>query len=157
RHQPLVLDDVDGLYADRQGIRLLKALGQTEGTKTLSWQSAAPALARHDLPRQFTTTSRVPGCPSVFPQQVSFNVCGRIARLPAVVRWTGVAAGPRGLAAACAGRASDRREPGRRESPGGSQLLALPFATKAHAPISNPAAKSRHSRAIRGRQNQKAS
>src|SRR5262249_17833095 len=119
RHQPLVLDDVDGLYADRQGIRLLKALGQTEGTKTLSWQSAAPALAPHDLPRQFTTTSRVPGCPSVFPQQVSFNVCGRIARLPAVVRWTGVDAGPRGLAAACAGRASDRREPGRRESPGG--------------------------------------
>src|SRR5262249_7683166 len=59
RHQPIVLDDVDGLYADRQGIRLLKALGQTESTKTLSWQSAAPALERHDIPRQFTTTSRV--------------------------------------------------------------------------------------------------
>jgi hypothetical protein len=53
------LDDVDGLYADRQGIRLLKALGQTETTKTLSWQSAAPTLERHDIPRQFTTTSRV--------------------------------------------------------------------------------------------------
>src|SRR5262249_3402144 len=59
RHQPIVLDDVDGLYADRQGIRVLKALGQTEGTKTLSWQSAAPTLERHDIPRQFTTTSRV--------------------------------------------------------------------------------------------------
>ncbi len=46
RHQPIVLDDVDGLYADRQGIRLLKALGQTERTKTLSWQSAAPTLER---------------------------------------------------------------------------------------------------------------
>src|SRR5262249_50018689 len=57
--QPLVLDDVDGLYADRQGIGLLKALGQTEGTKTLSWQSAAPILERRDIPRQFTTTSRV--------------------------------------------------------------------------------------------------
>src|SRR5262249_15005313 len=30
-----------------------------ESTKTLSWQSAAPALDRHDIPRQFTTTSRV--------------------------------------------------------------------------------------------------
>ena len=26
RNQPLVLDDIDGLYADRSGIRLLKAL-----------------------------------------------------------------------------------------------------------------------------------
>src|SRR5262249_1812394 len=59
RHQSIVLDDVDGLYADRQGIRLLKALGQTERTKTLSWQSAAPALERHDIPREFTTTSRM--------------------------------------------------------------------------------------------------
>src|SRR5262249_21412051 len=48
-----------GLYGDRQGIRLLKALGQTERTKPLSGQSAAPALERHDLPREFTTTSRV--------------------------------------------------------------------------------------------------
>jgi hypothetical protein len=59
RHEPLVLDDVDGLYADRAGIRLLKALGQTERTKTLSWQSDAPTLERRGIPRQFTTTSRV--------------------------------------------------------------------------------------------------
>src|SRR5216684_3259196 len=59
RHEPIVLDDVDGLYADRTGIRLLKALGQTERTKTLSWQSAAPTLERRGIPRQFTTTSRV--------------------------------------------------------------------------------------------------
>src|SRR5712691_5513515 len=59
RHEPLVLDDVDGLYADRSVIRLLKALGQTERTKTLSWQSAAPTLERRGIPRQFTTTSRV--------------------------------------------------------------------------------------------------
>src|SRR5262245_48148106 len=26
RHQPLVLDDIDGLYRDRHGVRLLKAL-----------------------------------------------------------------------------------------------------------------------------------
>jgi hypothetical protein len=59
RHQPLVLDDVDGLYADRSGIRLLKALAQTEQTKTLGWHTAAAALDRQGVPRQFTTTSRV--------------------------------------------------------------------------------------------------
>ncbi len=59
RHKPMVLDDVDGLYADRAGIRLLKALGQTEATKTVSWQSDAPTLDRRGVPRQFTTTSRV--------------------------------------------------------------------------------------------------
>jgi hypothetical protein len=37
RHQPMVLDDVDGLYADRTGIRLLKSLCQTEKTKTRFW------------------------------------------------------------------------------------------------------------------------
>jgi hypothetical protein len=59
RHKPIVLDDIDGLYTDRQGIRLLKALGQTERTKTVSWQTAAPTLERSGIPRQFTTTSRV--------------------------------------------------------------------------------------------------
>jgi hypothetical protein len=59
RHEPIVLDDVDCLYADRLGIRLLKALGQTERTKTVSWQTAAPTLKKCGIPRQFTTTSRV--------------------------------------------------------------------------------------------------
>src|SRR6266852_4422262 len=59
RNQPIVLDDVDGLYADRLGIRLLKALGQTERTKTVSWQTAAPTLGHCSIPRQFTTTSRI--------------------------------------------------------------------------------------------------
>jgi hypothetical protein len=59
RHRPLVLDDVDGLYADRSGIRLLKALCQSEPTKTLSWHTATPILERRDAPSRFTTTSRV--------------------------------------------------------------------------------------------------
>src|SRR5262249_6314443 len=59
RHRPLVLDDVDGLYADRSGIRLLKALCQSEPTKTLSWHTATPILQRQDVPFRFTTTSRV--------------------------------------------------------------------------------------------------
>src|SRR5262245_41013183 len=56
RHQPLVLDDVDGLYADRSGIRLLKALCQSEPTKILSWHSTTPVLKRQEVPSRFTTT-----------------------------------------------------------------------------------------------------
>jgi hypothetical protein len=59
RHQPLVLDDVDGLYADRSGLRLLKALCQTERRKTLSWHTQTAVLDRQGIPRQFTTTSRL--------------------------------------------------------------------------------------------------
>jgi hypothetical protein len=46
RHQPLVFDDVDGLYADRSGIRLLKALCQTERVKTLGWHLASVFVHR---------------------------------------------------------------------------------------------------------------
>ncbi len=59
RNEPIVLDDIDGLYADRQGIRLLKALCQTDPTKTLSWHTRTSILERHGIPRQFSTTSRV--------------------------------------------------------------------------------------------------
>jgi hypothetical protein len=59
RHQPLVLDDVDGLYADRSGIRLLKALCQSEPIKTLSWHTATPILQRREVPSHFTTSSSV--------------------------------------------------------------------------------------------------
>jgi hypothetical protein len=59
RHRPLVLDDVDGLYADRSGIRLLKALCQTETVKTLGWHTLTPILELRDVPQQFTTTSRL--------------------------------------------------------------------------------------------------
>src|SRR5262249_55096787 len=59
RHRPLILDDVDGLYADRSGIRLLKALCQTEPVKTLGWHTQTPILELHDVPQQFTTSSSV--------------------------------------------------------------------------------------------------
>jgi hypothetical protein len=59
RHRPLVLDDIDGLYADRSGIRLLKALCQTEPVKTLGWHTMTPIFELHDVPQQFTTTSRL--------------------------------------------------------------------------------------------------
>jgi hypothetical protein len=59
RNQPIVLDDVDGLYRDRNGIRLLKTLCQTERVKSLSWHTDAPTLEKRGIPRQFTTTSRM--------------------------------------------------------------------------------------------------
>jgi hypothetical protein len=59
RHQLVVLDDVDSLYADRDGVRLLKSLAQTDPTKTVAWHSEARALQRDAIPRQFRTCSRV--------------------------------------------------------------------------------------------------
>jgi len=37
----------------------LKALCQTEPTKTLNWHTATPILKRQEIPQQFTTTSQV--------------------------------------------------------------------------------------------------
>jgi hypothetical protein len=58
-HQDIVLDDIDRIDLDRNGIRLLKALCQTEKEKTLCWETDAKTLDREGIPRQFTTTSRV--------------------------------------------------------------------------------------------------
>ena len=55
----VVIDDVDGLYADRAGIRLLKCLCQTEKEKTVAWHSDARGLERQGVPREFKTKSRV--------------------------------------------------------------------------------------------------
>jgi hypothetical protein len=57
RGRALVLDDVDGLYRGADGLRLLKALRQTEPVKSVSWLTDARALQRRGIPRQFTTTS----------------------------------------------------------------------------------------------------
>lgn len=59
RDQFVVIDDVDGLYAERSGVRLLKCLCQTEPEKTVAWHSDARGLERQGVPREFTTKSRV--------------------------------------------------------------------------------------------------
>ncbi len=58
RNRPVVIDDVDGLYADRAAVRLLKGLCQTEPRKRLGWHSAATARCR-GIPASFETASRV--------------------------------------------------------------------------------------------------
>ena len=59
RDQFVVIDDVDALYADRSGVRLLKCLCQTEEAKSVAWHSDARSLERQGIPREFTTKSRV--------------------------------------------------------------------------------------------------
>lgn len=59
RDQFVVIDDMDTLYADKSGIRLLKCLCQTEEEKTVAWHSDARRLEKHGIPREFTTRSRV--------------------------------------------------------------------------------------------------
>ena len=59
RDEFVVIDDVDALYADRGGVRLLKCLCQTEEEKAVAWHSDARSLERQGIPREFRTTSRV--------------------------------------------------------------------------------------------------
>src|SRR3954463_12925348 len=59
RDEFVVIDDVDALYADRSGVRLLKCLCQTEEEKAMAWHSDARSLERQGIPREFTTRSRV--------------------------------------------------------------------------------------------------
>jgi hypothetical protein len=47
------------LYANREGVRLLKCLTQTDPLKTVSWHTDAPTLLRDHIPQEFQTTSRV--------------------------------------------------------------------------------------------------
>src|SRR6266852_3511712 len=59
RNLTVVLDDVDGLYAQRDGVRLLKCLTQSEPIKSVSWHTDAPTLQRQGIPQEFRTRSRV--------------------------------------------------------------------------------------------------
>ena len=59
RDEFVVIDDVDALYADRSGVRLLKCLCQTEEAKAVAWHSDARSLERQGIPREFVTKSRV--------------------------------------------------------------------------------------------------
>jgi hypothetical protein len=59
RDEFVVIDDVDGLYCDRSGVRLLKCVCQTEEEKAVAWHSDARTLERQGIPKEFTTRSRV--------------------------------------------------------------------------------------------------
>src|SRR4029077_20117019 len=59
RDEFVVIDDVDALYADRSGVRLLKCLCPTAEAKAVAWDSDAGTLERQGIRREFTTKSRV--------------------------------------------------------------------------------------------------
>jgi hypothetical protein len=59
RNEFVVIDDVDALYADRAGVRLLKCLCQTEEEKAVAWHSDARSLERQGIPKEFVTKSKV--------------------------------------------------------------------------------------------------
>ena len=59
RDELVVIDDVDEIYSEKAGIRLLKSLCQTQQEKSVSWHTAANALTREGIPREFKTASRV--------------------------------------------------------------------------------------------------
>jgi hypothetical protein len=58
RDQPVVLDDLDRLYADPNCVRLLKPLCNGQRQKTISWITNATREGG-DVPDHFTTTSHV--------------------------------------------------------------------------------------------------
>lgn len=58
RDQPVVLDDLDKLYADADCVRLLKPLCNTERVKRITWLSNL-TMNSVDVPTSFTTKSNV--------------------------------------------------------------------------------------------------
>jgi hypothetical protein len=57
--EPIVLDDVDALYRDPNGIRLLKQLCQSEPSRLLGWHADPQYLERRGIPTKFTTSGSV--------------------------------------------------------------------------------------------------
>ncbi len=58
RNRHVILDDIDSLYTDRECVRLLKTLCQTDPVKSVSWFTGAVGRGK-DIPRQFETSSKV--------------------------------------------------------------------------------------------------
>lgn len=58
RGKPVVIDDVDQLYTDKECVRLLKCICQTDPVKQVSWFTGAAGKGK-DIPKQFETASNV--------------------------------------------------------------------------------------------------
>lgn len=56
---PVVLDDVNHFLQNKLACSLLKALTQTEKTKSVSWESPTKLLEERYVPRQYETTSPI--------------------------------------------------------------------------------------------------
>lgn len=56
---PIVLDDVDRFYRDRNGMRLLTALCQSDSGSWVSWETDARRLREEKIPTRYYTTSHL--------------------------------------------------------------------------------------------------
>ena len=56
---PIVLDDINHLLKNKMACSLMKALTQTEKTRSVSWESTAKALEERKVPRRFETSSPI--------------------------------------------------------------------------------------------------
>ena len=68
RDQPIVLDDADKVFRDKQGVFLLKLVTQSERQKKVQWNSNTPEIRAGDLPAEFTTSSRLMILANSWPQ-----------------------------------------------------------------------------------------
>jgi hypothetical protein len=59
RNQPVILDDAEGLYGNKDGKLLMKALCDTDPVKRLQWNSTNKKLTDAGVPTKFMTTSKV--------------------------------------------------------------------------------------------------
>lgn len=57
--RPVVIDDVDGLFGDKQAVSLMKSLCQTDEVKHLGWGKLNAYMREEAIPNTFATKSRV--------------------------------------------------------------------------------------------------
>lgn len=58
-NSPVVLDDINHFFKSKMACSLMKALTQTEKSRSVSWESTAKALAERNVPRRFETSSSI--------------------------------------------------------------------------------------------------
>jgi excisionase family DNA binding protein len=58
-NSPIVLDDINHFLNNTMSCSLMKALTQTDKSRSVSWESTARILEERDVPRQFFTTSPI--------------------------------------------------------------------------------------------------
>lgn len=59
RDRPVVLDDADKVFRDRDGLFLLKLATQSTHRKVIQWNRHTAEIRSGEVPREFETTSRV--------------------------------------------------------------------------------------------------
>ena len=59
KDSPVVLDDINHLLKSKMACSLLKALTQTEETRSVSWESTAKVLGERKVPTRFETSSPI--------------------------------------------------------------------------------------------------